>query len=107
VLGLVNIRGQLLSIVDLKRFFGLASKELDSHNHAIVLHNPSMEFCVLADALLGVHPIARQSLQPALPTLTGLRNEFLLGITPDRVIVLDAEKLLSSRDIVVYEEVES
>lgn len=105
VLGLVNVRGQLLSIVDLKKFFGLASRELDSHNQAIILHNTSMEFCVLADSLLGVHAIARQSLQPALPTLTGVRNEFLLGITPDRVIILDAEKLLSSRDLIVYETV--
>jgi purine-binding chemotaxis protein CheW len=107
VLGLVNVRGQLLSIVDLKKFFGLASKELDSHNQVIILHNQTMEFCVLADSLLGVHPVARQTLQPSLPTLTGMRNEFLLGITPERVILLDAEKLLSSRDIIVYEEVEN
>jgi purine-binding chemotaxis protein CheW len=62
---------------------------------------------VLADSLLGVHQVARQTLQPSLPTLTGIRNEFLLGITPERVILLDAEKLLSSRDIIVYEEVEN
>jgi purine-binding chemotaxis protein CheW len=105
VLGLVNVRGQLLSIVDLKKFFGLASKELDSHNQAIILRNQTMEFCVLADSLLGVRHVARQSLQPSLPILTGVRNQFLLGITSERVIILDAEKLLSSRDIIVYEEV--
>jgi purine-binding chemotaxis protein CheW len=112
VVGLVNVRGQLLSVLDLKKFFGLATQELDNHNQAIILHNSamgndSMEIGVLADTLLDVRHVARESLQPALPTLTGVRYEFLLGITPQRVIVLDAEKLLSSRDIIVYEEVET
>jgi purine-binding chemotaxis protein CheW len=107
VFGLINVRGQLLSVLDLKKFFGLSSQELDNHNQAIVLHHGAMEVGILADALLDVRHVESASLQPALPTLTGLRNEFLLGITPARVIVLDAEKLLSSRDIIVYEEVEA
>ncbi len=127
VLGLMNVRGRLISLLDLKKFFGLSIQELDNHNQAIILHNEPLqhdslqdhslkrintggdviEIGILADALLGVYPVALESLQPALPTLTGLRQEFLLGITTERVIVLDAEKLLSSRDIVVYEEVET
>jgi purine-binding chemotaxis protein CheW len=107
VFGLINVRGQLLSVLDLKKFFGLASREIDNHNQALILHDGEMEIGILADALVQVTHVARASLQPALPTLTGLRNEFLLGITPQRVIVLDAEKLLSSREITVYEEVDS
>jgi purine-binding chemotaxis protein CheW len=107
VFGLVNVRGQLLSVLDLKKFFGLASQELDNHNQTIILHHGEMEIGILADALMQVTHVAGESLQPALPTLTGLRNEFLLGITPQRVIVLDAEKLLLSRDIIVYEEIEN
>jgi purine-binding chemotaxis protein CheW len=107
VLGLINLRGRLLSVLDLKRFFGLSSQTLDNHNQVIILHHETMEFGVLADTLLGVYPIAPQSLQPSLPTLTGFRNEFLLGITPERLIILDAEKLLSNRDILVHEEVET
>jgi purine-binding chemotaxis protein CheW len=106
VLGLINVRGRLLSVLDLKKLFGLSSQALDNHNQAIILHNETMEFGILADTLLGVYPIAPQSLQPSLPTLTGIRDEFLLGITPERLIILDAEKLLSNHDIIVYEEVE-
>lgn len=128
VFGLINVRGQLLSVLDLKRFFGLASQELDNHNQAIILRHEweqeeselyeprrehisnqpqgLMEVGILADALLDVREVPRASLQTTLPTLTGLRQEFLLGITPDRVIVLDAAKLLASREIIVHEEVE-
>lgn len=107
VFGLVNVRGQLLSVLDLKKFFGLATQELDNHNQTIILHHGGMEIGILADALLDVRHVAREGLTSALPTLTGLRNEFLLGITPARVIILDAEKLLSSREIIVYEEIEN
>lgn len=106
VFGLVNVRGQLLSVINLKKFFGLANEELDNQNQTLILQSGAMEIGILADALINVRRIARQSLQPALPTLTGLRSHFLLGITPDGVIVLDAEKLLASREIIVYEEVE-
>jgi purine-binding chemotaxis protein CheW len=107
VLGLVNVRGQLLSIIDLKKFFDLPTTGLASYSQAIILHNENMEFGVLADAVLDVRRIVRQSLQPSLPTLTGIREEFLLGITPERSIVLDAEKLLASPGMIVYEEVET
>lgn len=128
VFGLINVRGQLLSVLDLKRFFGLASRELDNHNQAIILRHEweqeegelyapqqedhsnlsqgLMEVGILADALLDVREVPRASLQSALPTLTGLRQEFLLGITPDGVIVLDGAKLLASREIIIHEEVE-
>jgi purine-binding chemotaxis protein CheW len=107
VLGLANVRGQLLSIVDLKKFFDLPATGLASYSQAIILHHGTMEFGILADAVLDVRHFVRQTLQPSLPTLTGIREEFLFGITPERAIILDAEKLLSSPDMIVYEEVET
>jgi purine-binding chemotaxis protein CheW len=40
-----------------------------------------MELGILADAILGVRSITVEELQPALPTLTGIRAEYLKGIT--------------------------
>ena len=107
VLGLANVRGQLMSVIDLKKFFDLPATGLASYSQAIILHNESMEFGILADAVLDVRHIVRQTLQPSLPTLTGIGEEFLLGITPKRAIILDAEKLLSSPEMIIYEEVET
>jgi purine-binding chemotaxis protein CheW len=46
-------------------------------------------------------------LQPSLPTLTGIREDYLRGVTNDRVVLLDVEKLLSDKRIVVHEQVET
>ena len=58
-----------------------------------------------ADAVIGVRSISLSEIQPSLPTLTGIRQEYLKGITGEREVILDAEKLLSDKNIVVHQEV--
>jgi purine-binding chemotaxis protein CheW len=50
--------------------------------------------------------ISLQEIQPALPALTGVRAEYIQGITGELVAILDAQKLLADRNIIVHEEVE-
>jgi purine-binding chemotaxis protein CheW len=105
VRGIVNVRGQVLSIVDVKRFFDLPEKGLPDLNKVIILRSDSMEFGILADLIVGTRIVSMDELQASLPTLTGIRGEYLKGVTADRVVVLDGEKLLSDTKIVVHEHV--
>lgn len=105
VLGLINVRGEVLSVIDIKKFFDLPEKGLTDLNKVIILHSDRMTFGVLADAILGVRTIFISELQPTLPTLTGIREEYLKGVTKERMVVLDAAKLLSDEKIVVNEQV--
>jgi purine-binding chemotaxis protein CheW len=105
VLGIVNVRGRIISIVDLKKFFDLPDKGLGDLNKVIILESGAMEFGVLADQIAGVRVLPKHSLQRAMPTLTGIREEYLQGISGDRTIVLDGAKILSDPKIVVHEEV--
>ena len=106
VLGIINVRGQILSVIDIKKFFGLPEKGLTDLNKVIILHSESMEFGILADAIIGVRNIVVSELQTSLPTLTGIREEYLKGVAKERTVILDAEKLLSDKSIVVHELVE-
>ena len=105
VLGLVNVRGQILSIIDIKKLFDLPEKGLTDLNKVIVVHANHTEVGILADTIVGVRSIAPEELQPALPTLTGIRAEYLKGITKDPMVVLDVEKILSDEKILVNEAV--
>lgn len=113
VLGLINVRGQIISVIDIKKFFDMSEKGLSDLNKVIILRSDEpglskaggMEFGVLADAILGVRNIAVSEIQSSLPTLTGIREEFLRGVTGERTVVLDAEKLLADKNIIVHEEV--
>ena len=105
VLGIINVRGQILSVLDLKKFFRLPERSLTDLNKVIILHSERMEFGILADTILGVRSIPRGDIQSSLPTLSDLRSEYLHGVTAERLILLDAEKILTDERIVVYEEV--
>ena len=110
VLGIVNLRGEILSVIDIKKFFDLPEKGLTDLNKVIVLESAGaqtgdMMFGIVADTINGVRRIRRADLQPPLPTLTGIREDYLQGVTAERVVVLDAEKLLNDEKLIVNEQV--
>jgi purine-binding chemotaxis protein CheW len=65
-----------------------------------------MEFGILADSILGVRTISTKEIQPPLPTLTGIGAEYLTGVTKEPLVVLDIARILSSKNLVVHEEIE-
>ncbi|MBI5756266.1 MAG: chemotaxis protein CheW [Nitrospirae bacterium] len=105
VSGIINVRGVILSVIDIKRFFDLPEKGLTDLNKVIILHSDTMEFGVLADSISGVQGISLSDMETSLPTLTDIRAEYLKGVTKERVVILDAEKLLSDKKLIVHEEV--
>ena len=105
VLGIINVRGQILSIIDLKIFFDLPGNELTDLNRVIILHMDDMEFGILADEIIGVQYIPKEEIQPPLQALTGIRAEYLKGVTKEGHVVLDAVRILTDKKIIVHEEV--
>lgn len=105
VLGLLNMRGQIVSVINIKAFFDMPQKGLSDLNKVIIVRDEEMEFGILVDHVLGVRTIALREIQPPLPTLTGIREEFLMGVTADRMAILNARRLLADKNIVVHEEV--
>jgi purine-binding chemotaxis protein CheW len=106
VLGIINVRGQILSVIDLKKFFDLPEKGLTDLNRVIIIRGENMEFGILADAILSIRLIPSSEIQPSLPTLIGIRADYLRGVTGDRLVVLNVTKILSDPRLIVHEEVE-
>ena len=112
VLGIINVHGQVVSVLDIKKFFDLPEKGITNLNRVIIIQKGGsamdriggMEFGILADAIIGVRSIPLKDIVPSLPTLTGIRKEYLRGVTKDSVVILDADKLLSDETIVINEE---
>jgi purine-binding chemotaxis protein CheW len=105
VLGIVNLRGEIVSVIDLKRFFNLPPAGITDLNQLIVLSDESMTFGILADRVLGVGALSTDAIEPAPPLFAGIGSEYLKGIGPDRIILLDAAKLLADPALVVRETV--
>ncbi|HVK99638.1 MAG TPA: chemotaxis protein CheW [Dongiaceae bacterium] len=101
VLGVMNVRGNIRSVVDLRRFFELPLAGLSDLNSVVLLGGPEMEFCLLADRILGNRSFPAAQLQSSLSNLTGVRADYLLGVTWQHWAVLDANKLLRDSRLIV------
>jgi purine-binding chemotaxis protein CheW len=106
IFGIINIRGQILTIIDMKKFFDLPEKGITNLNRVIVIRNDAMELGILADEIIGIKSIFGDDIKSPPVTISGIGAEYLKGVTEDRLIVLDAEKVLSDKRLVVHEEVE-
>ena len=105
VYGIAYVKGEIISVIDIRKFFDLPERGLSNSNKIIILHSDEMEIGILADSISGVYSIALNKIEPSLPTLTGIREEYLAGVTKERVVILDGAKLLEDRSIIVHEEV--
>jgi purine-binding chemotaxis protein CheW len=101
VLGVVNVRGEIRSVVDLKRVFDLPDTRITELNRLILLDDGSMTFGVLADTVTGISTLDPADIRPPPPTLTGTRGRLLKGVTAHRQIVIDAARLLADPDLIV------
>lgn len=101
VLGVVNLRGLIISVIDLKIFFELPNQGITNMNRLIILENKEIIFGILADRIQGAITMPVAAMQPSLPTLTDIRSQYLKGVTKERLIILDGHQLLSDSKIIV------
>jgi purine-binding chemotaxis protein CheW len=87
VAGVVNLRGRIFSIVDLKKFFGLNQVEQGQESHTrdanrflIVVEIPEMEVALLVQDVLNVESIPLTHIQETTSTVRGLRPEYVQGV---------------------------
>ena len=106
VLGVVNVRGRILPVLDIKKFFDLPDQGLTDLHRIIFVHGHDLELGLLADAVVGTQTLPVDGLQTTLPTLTGIRAEYLKGVTAESLVVLDLDRILTDPKIIVHEEVE-
>lgn len=106
ILGVVNIRGQIMPLTDLKKFFGLPEKGLSDVNRVVVLHAPGVEIAIIADLVIGMRQFDPRKLQSELPTISGIGREYLRGVAADGTIVLETAALLRDARLIVNDEEE-
>jgi len=105
ILGIINVRGKITTVVDLKKFFNLPDMGLAELNRVIHLENEEMEFGILADNVAGVKNIYANDILAVPSSFTGINAKYLMGVTKSHLIIISAEGLLSDSDIIVNEMV--
>ena len=104
VAGITNIRGRILSVLNLKILLGITSKGITELNRIIILKNNRMEFGILTDSVLGTRFLPSGQLVQKPVTLQGDASRYVKGITADGLVVLDCVQLLTDKAITINQK---
>ena len=106
--GVVNLRGIIVPVIDLRVKFGMANPAYDSFTVVVILRIGGRVIGVVVDGVSDVVQLGASDVKPA-PQLGGLVDaSFLAGLATqnDRmVLLLDIEKFLSSGELNLLNQV--
>jgi purine-binding chemotaxis protein CheW len=99
--GVINLRGKVIPIVDLRKRFGLETRDHDKHTRIIVIEINQMIVGFVVDSVSEVLRIPANTVEPPPPVVSGLESEYISGVgkLQDRLLILlDLNRLLSGEE---------
>lgn len=104
ILGIVNVRGRIVTVVDLRRLFRMRDEGINDLHRIILLGSRDIEFGLLADISVGIRQLEEAALNAAPLHLSDVAQSYVRGITSEGVILLDGNRILTATEILVDEE---
>lgn len=93
--GVVNVRGQVISVIDLRLYFDIGFDENDVPRELVLVRANQLEVGLLATHVEGTMTIPHAEIEP----LDDMRYAF--GVTKERLIVLDIEQLFHDERLII------
>jgi purine-binding chemotaxis protein CheW len=110
VRGVINLRGKVIPVVDLRLKFGMEAKEDTQRTCIIVVHlareGQEMIMGIIVDEVSEVLDIDQDQIEPPPSFGADIRTDFILGMgkVNQRVVtMLDIDRVLSEREIALVE----
>lgn len=100
--GVINLRGKVIPIVDMRRRFGLEPKEHDKNTRMIVIENDTLIVGFVVDSVSEVLRMPASSMQPPPATVAGLDSAHIDGVgkLDDRLLILlNLDSLLNNDEL--------
>jgi purine-binding chemotaxis protein CheW len=104
-IGVVNLRGHLYPILNVRRYLAQAGDSAAESGNVVLVTAAGLTVGLLADEICEVRRVARTEIAPPLADAAGARHAIVLGVTADWITVLDVAALLADPRLVVQDDV--
>ncbi len=97
VIGILNLRGQIVTVIDLGKKLGLSSIELGDESRNIVVSSHSEYIGLLVDSISDIVKAEREKIEPPPANIGGVQGKFFEGVfkTEENLIgILNVEEVL-------------
>lgn len=101
VLGILNLRGQIVTILDLGRKLGLGETDISQDPRNIIVNSAGGHVGLLVRRISDVVSADMEKREPAPANMSGIQGDYFTGVykTDDNLIgILDVDKVLSIED---------
>lgn len=108
--GVINLRGVVIPVVDLRRRFDQPVGEAGQKNRTIVSVLSGKIIGLMVDEVAEVRNFTRQEIQPAPRFLKGKETDYFLGVCQrddDLVMIVNLEKILSTDEKIDLDQIQS
>ena len=106
-LGLVNLRGNLAPVLDLRRYMGIqATAGSDDGAQLVVVEAAGVSVALKVDDVPEVRVVPITRIGPSLVEASSERQDVQIGLTDDLMAVIDVEALLADPSLVILDEID-
>lgn len=105
--GVIEVRGTLVPVVDMRRRFELSQAPVNDETRIMVVEHGGERLGLVVDAVTEVLRVPETSLSEPPAYIRGLAAEFVRGIARAEgrlVVLIDIERILSSQERIALEE---
>ncbi|MFW6113331.1 MAG: chemotaxis protein CheW [Actinomycetota bacterium] len=100
--GIINLRGQIIAVIDLAQRLNLEAAERDSETRIIVVEAHDVKVGMIVDSVSEVMRVNKDTLEPTPSLTTDVSASYLQGVVKKDnrlIILLDLSKVLSVEEI--------
>ncbi|CAN5608422.1 hypothetical protein BH23PLA1_BH23PLA1_31320 [soil metagenome] len=101
LVGVINLRGEVLAVFDLSRLIPIPSEGPTESSQVIVLGAERDEFGILADRVHEIITLRNDRIFEPSGAVSGIGRRFLRGVAEDATLVLDGSILLQDERFVI------
>ncbi|RPF42885.1 purine-binding chemotaxis protein CheW [Thermodesulfitimonas autotrophica] len=108
--GVINLRGRIIPVIDLRKRFGLPEGEQTRQSRIIIVEIGGMTIGMIVDAVLEVLRIPAETIEPPPAVVDGVDVAYLRGIAlweERMIILLNLQKILYENEREALEEAEA
>ena len=108
--GIINLRGDIISVVDLRKRLGLENVENTEDTRIIVVEYQDDDVGLIVDAVSEVLHIDEEEVEDPPQSMVGIKNDYLTGVVKidDNIVnILDLDNLLESDEEIELEQQEA
>jgi len=95
IAGIINRRGMLINVIDLKHFFGIKKSEKKINKNVIVVQNESMQVGLLVDSIEGSHHYSMDKLNPPIPSNNAIKLNYIIGLHNGTTAIINIDAILT------------